>query len=460
MNNYYIAVDIGASSGRLIAGWLEDGKIAVKEMHRFDNGVVSKNGHLCWELDRLFAEIINGLKICKENNIIPKSIGIDTWGVDYVLLDKNGEVIGDTVAYRDGRTSGIIEKTAKIVSQPDQYAHTGIQPQVFNTIYQLMTDSEKFDKAERLLFVPEYLNYLLTGKMVTEYTNASTSGLVSAETKEWDFDLIEKLGLPKRIFCEIHNPESIVGELKPEIADKIGFNCNVVLPCTHDTGSAVLAVPSNEMSLYISSGTWSLMGCEIMTPELSEESLNLGFTNEGGYKYRFRYLKNIMGLWMIQSVRRELNKKYSFDELCEMAKSSDFNEIIDVNNSAFLAPESMIDAIKNYCISNNMNEPKTIGDTVRCIYHSLAKCYADTVSGIESKLGIKFDCVNIVGGGSKDTYLNELTAKYTGKPVVAGPTEATAIGNLLVQMIASNEIDDLSSGRDIIKNSFDITEVK
>ena len=460
MNNYYIAVDIGASSGRLIAGWLEDGKIAVKEMHRFDNGVVSKNGHLCWELDRLFAEIVNGLKICKENNIVPKSIGIDTWGVDYVLLDKNGEVIGDTVAYRDGRTSGIIEKTAKIVSQPDQYAHTGIQPQVFNTIYQLMTDSEKFDKAERLLFVPEYLNYLLTGKMVTEYTNASTSGLVSAETKEWDFDLIEKLGLPKRIFGEIHNPESIVGELKPEIADKIGFNCNVVLPCTHDTGSAVLAVPSNEISLYISSGTWSLMGCEIMTPELSEESLNLGFTNEGGYKYRFRYLKNIMGLWMIQSVRRELNKKYSFDELCEMAKSSDFNEIIDVNNSAFLAPESMIDAIKNYCVSNNMAEPKTIGDTVRCIYHSLAKCYAHTVSGIESKLGIKFDCVNIVGGGSKDIYLNELTAKYTGKPVVAGPTEATAIGNLLVQMIASNEIDDLSSGRDIIKNSFDITEVK
>ncbi|MBQ2295937.1 MAG: rhamnulokinase, partial [Clostridia bacterium] len=169
MNNYYIAVDIGASSGRLIAGWLEDGKIAVKEMHRFDNGVVSKNRHLCWELDRLFAEIVNGLKICKENNIVPKSIGIDTWGVDYVLLDKNGEVIGDTVAYRDGRTSGIIEKTAKIVSQPDQYAHTGIQPQVFNTIYQLMTDSEKFDKAERLLFVPEYLNYLLTGKMVTEY---------------------------------------------------------------------------------------------------------------------------------------------------------------------------------------------------------------------------------------------------------------------------------------------------
>ena len=460
MNNYYIAVDIGASSGRLIAGWLENGKIVVKEMHRFDNGVVSKNGHLCWELDRLFTEIVNGLKICKENDIIPKSIGIDTWGVDYTLLDKNGDVISDTVAYRDGRTNGIIEETAKIVSQPDQYAHTGIQPQVFNTIYQLMTDKDKLDKAERLLFVPEYLNYLLTGKMITEYTNASTSGLVSADTKDWDFDLIEKLGLPKHVFGEIHTPESIVGELKPEIADEIGFNCEVILPCTHDTGSAVLAVPSNEMSLYISSGTWSLMGCEIMKPELSEESLNLGFTNEGGYNYRFRYLKNIMGLWMIQSVRRELNKKYSFDELCEMAKESDFNEIIDVNNSAFLAPESMFDAIKNYCVANEMTEPKTIGDTVRCIYHSLAKCYADTVSDIESKLGIKFDCVNIVGGGSKDTYLNELTAKYTEKPVVAGPTEATAIGNLLVQMIDANEIDDLSSGRNIIKNSFDITEVR
>ena len=197
-----------------------------------------------------------------------------------------------------------------------------------------------------------------------------------------------------------------------------------------------------------------------MEPELSDDSLNLGFTNEGGYNYRFRYLKNIMGLWMIQSVRRELDKKYSFDELCEMAKESHFNEIIDVNDNAFLAPKSMIKAIKNYCTSKGKAEPQSIGDTVRCIYHSLAKCYANTVSGIEAKLGVNFDCVNIVGGGSKDTYLNELTAKYTGKPVVAGPTEATAIGNLLVQMIISNEIADLSAGRDIIKNSFNITEVK
>ena len=460
MNNYYISIDIGASSGRLIAGWLDDGKMVVKEMHRFDNGVVNKNGHLCWELDRLFTEIKNGLKICRDNNIIPTSIGIDTWGVDYVLLDNNGEVIGDTVAYRDSRTDGVIESTAKIVSQSEQYSHTGIQPQVFNTIYQLMTDKEKLKKADRLLFVPEYLNYLLTGKMMTEYTNASTSGLVRADTKNWDTEMIEKLDLPQHIFGEIHIPGSVVGNLKSEIIDEIGFDCKVVLPCTHDTGSAVLAVPSNEMSLYISSGTWSLMGCEIMEPELSDDSLNLGFTNEGGYNYRFRYLKNIMGLWMIQSVRRELDKKYSFDELCEMAKESHFNEIIDVNDNAFLAPKSMIDAIKNYCTSKGKAEPQSIGDTVRCIYHSLAKCYANTVSGIEAKLGVNFDCVNIVGGGSKDTYLNELTAKYTGKPVVAGPTEATAIGNLLVQMIISNEIADLSAGRDIIKNSFNITEVK
>ena len=460
MNNYYISIDIGASSGRLIAGWLDDVKMVVKEMHRFDNGVVNKNGHLCWELDRLFTEIKNGLKICRDNNIIPTSIGIDTWGVDYVLLDNNGEVIGDTVAYRDSRTDGVIESTAKIVSQSEQYSHTGIQPQVFNTIYQLMTDKEKLKKADRLLFVPEYLNYLLTGKMMTEYTNASTSGLVRADTKNWDTEMIEKLDLPQHIFGEIHTPGSVVGNLKSEIIDEIGFDCKVVLPCTHDTGSAVLAVPSNEMSLYISSGTWSLMGCEIMEPELSDDSLNLGFTNEGGYNYRFRYLKNIMGLWMIQSVRRELDKKYSFDELCEMAKESHFNEIIDVNDNAFLAPKSMIKAIKNYCTSKGKAEPQSIGDTVRCIYHSLAKCYANTVSGIETKLGVNFDCVNIVGGGSKDTYLNELTAKYTGKPVVAGPTEATAIGNLLVQMIISNEIADLSAGRDIIKNSFNITEVK
>ncbi len=460
MKNCYIAVDIGASSGRLIAGLIENGKIKTEEIHRFDNGVVSKNGHLCWEIDKLFIEIKNGLKKCSQMGLVPKTVGIDTWAVDYVLLDKNGEIIGDTVAYRDGRTNGMVEKTAEIVSQVEQYNRTGIQPQVFNTIYQLMAAKEQLQSAENLLFVPEYLNYLLTGVMATEYTNASTSGLVNAETKDWDDQMIEKLGLPRKIFSKINMPKTVVGSLKEEIAAEVGFNCDVILPCTHDTGSAVLAVPSNQTALYISSGTWSLMGCELLSPELSEESLSLGFTNEGGYNYRFRYLKNIMGLWMIQSVRRELNKKYSFDQLCDMAKESDFNEIINVNDGSFLAPTSMIDAISDYCRNNGLSIPNSIGDTVRCIYHSLAKCYADTVCGIEKKLGICFDSINIVGGGSKDGYLNELTAQYTKKPVIAGPTEATAIGNLLVQMIASGDIESLSQGRDMIKNSFDILEVK
>ncbi len=460
MKKYYIAVDIGASSGRLIAAHLDNGIIKTEEIHRFDNGVVRKNGRLCWKIDKLFCEIKNGLKKCAKAGIIPATVGIDTWAVDYVLLDQNGDIIGDTVAYRDSRTDGMIEKTAEVVPQLEQYEHTGIQPQVFNTIYQLMSDKEQLNKASRLLFVPEYLNYLLTGVMMTEYTNASTSGLVSVDTKDWDLELIDRLGYPRSIFGEIHMPSTVVGKLKAEIAEEVGFSCDIILPCTHDTGSAVLAVPSNEKALYISSGTWSLMGCEIMTPDVSEESLNLGFTNEGGFDYRFRYLKNIMGLWMIQSVRRELNKKYSFDELCDMAKQSDFDEIIDVNDKMFLAPDSMIDAISNYCQNHNMKTPQSIGDTVRTIYHSLAKCYADTVNGMEKMLGISFGTVNIVGGGSKDGYLNELTAKYTGKPVTAGPTEATAIGNILVQMIAAGEIESLADGRNIIKNSFDITEVK
>lgn len=460
MNKYYIAVDIGASSGRLIAGWLDGGKMKTEEMHRFDNGAVSKNGHLCWELDKLFGEIKAGLKKCADAGVIPETVGIDTWGVDYVLLDENGEIIGDTVAYRDSRTDGMVEKAAKAVSQDEQYERTGIQPQVFNTVYQLMASKDELKKAKRLLFVPEHLNYLLTGVMMTEYTNATTSGLVNAETKDWDFDIIDRLGYPREIFGKIHMPKTPVGRLKPEIEKEVGFSCDVILPCTHDTGSAVLAVPSNDNALYISSGTWSLMGCESMTPELSQDSRKLGFTNEGGYGYRFRYLKNIMGLWMIQSVRRELNKKYSFDELCDMARQSDFNEIIDVNDKAFLAPDSMINAISDYCKMHGMRIPQSIGDTVRCIYRSLAKCYADTVSGMEKKLGVSFGTVNIVGGGSKDSYLNELTSEYTGKPVTAGPTEATAIGNLLVQMIADGEIKDLAEGREIIKSSFDIVEVK
>lgn len=460
MNKYYIAVDIGASSGRLITGWLDGGKMKTEEMHRFDNGAVSKNGHLCWELDKLFGEIKAGLKKCADAGVIPETVGIDTWGVDYVLLDENGEIIGDTVAYRDSRTDGMVEKAAKTVSQDEQYERTGIQPQVFNTVYQLMAAKDELKKAKRLLFVPEYLNYLLTGVMMTEYTNATTSGLVNAETKDWDFDIIDRLGYPREIFGKIHMPKTSVGILKPEIEKEVGFSCDVILPCTHDTGSAVLAVPSNDNALYISSGTWSLMGCESMTPELSQDSRKLGFTNEGGYGYRFRYLKNIMGLWMIQSVRRELNKKYSFDELCDMARQSDFNEIIDVNDKAFLAPDSMINAISDYCKMRGMRIPQSIGDTVRCIYRSLAKCYAETVSGMEKKLGVSFGTVNIVGGGSKDSYLNELTAEYTGKPVTAGPTEATAIGNLLVQMIAAGEIKDLAQGREIIKSSFDIVEVK
>lgn len=460
MNKYYIAVDIGASSGRLIAGWRDGGKMKTEEMHRFDNGAVSKNGHLCWELDKLFGEIKAGLKKCADAGVIPETVGIDTWGVDYVLLDESGEIIGDTVAYRDSRTDGMVEKAAKSVSQDEQYERTGIQPQVFNTVYQLMAAKDELKKAKRLLFVPEYLNYLLTDVMMTEYTNATTSGLVNAETKDWDFDIIDRLGYPREIFGKIHMPKTSVGILKPEIEKEVGFSCDVILPCTHDTGSAVLAVPSNDNALYISSGTWSLMGCESMTPELSQDSRKLGFTNEGGYGYRFRYLKNIMGLWMIQSVRRELNKKYSFDELCDMARQSDFNEIIDVNDKAFLAPDSMINAISDYCKMRGMRIPQSIGDTVRCIYRSLAKCYAETVSGMEKKLGVSFGTVNIVGGGSKDCYLNELTAEYTGKPVTAGPTEATAIGNLLVQMIAAGEIKDLAEGREIIKSSFDIVEVK
>ena len=319
------------------------------------------------------------------------------------------------------------------------------------------TQPELLEKACTMLMVPDYFHFLLTGVKKTEYTEATTGQLINPWTKDWDWELIDMLGFPRKIFCPIIKPGTSIGNLRPEIAAEVGFDCEVIVPGTHDTASAVLAVPSDdENTLYISSGTWSLLGIERMEPDCSPESQALNFTNEGGYDYRFRYLKNIMGLWMIQSVRNELGRANSFAEMCEMADAAEIDSIVDCQDQMFLAPDSMIEAIKEYCRNTNQQVPKTVGEISRVVYKSLADCYAKAIQALEQANNVTYSTLNIVGGGSNAEYLNLVTAEATGKRICAGPGEATAIGNLAAQMITRGTLKDLWDARKCVFNSFPI----
>lgn len=462
MGKYYLAVDIGASSGRHILGSVENGKIVLEEVYRFENGMKKADGHLYWDHKQLFENIKAGMKKCKEIGKIPVSMGIDTWGVDYALVDEAGEVIDRMYGYRDNRTDGMDDEVYKIIPEKDLYARTGIQKAMFNTIYQLMADKiqhpETMEKAKALLFVPDLFNFMLTGVKANEYTEATTGQLISLDTKEWDYELIDTLGYKKEIFQKVVTPGTALGNLREDIAKEVGFDLELVVPCTHDTGSAVLAVPANDDDfVYISSGTWSLLGIERMVADSSTLSYENNFTNEGGYDYRFRYLKNIMGLWIIQSVRHNLDDKYGFAEICaEAEKNKDFPTRIDVNNDCFMAPDNMIDAIQQYCRDTKQQVPETLGEIATVVYASLAECYADTIRGIEVSTGRTYSRIHVVGGGSNAGYLNELTARATGKEVHAGPGEATAIGNILAQLLKAEEFASKEEARDAVHKSFDI----
>lgn len=461
MGKYYLAVDIGASSGRHMLASMVDGKMQLEEVYRFWNGMDNKDGTLCWDVERLFAEIKNGLKKCKELGKIPVSMGIDTWGVDYVLLDKDDKVLGDTVGYRDSRTNGMDEKVYEKISLNDLYARTGIQKAIFNTVYQLMAVKEKnpeyLEQAESILMIPDYFHFLLTGVKKNEYTNATTGQLVNPKTNDWDYELIDMLGYNKKMFMPVSMPGTVVGNFTKEIQEEVGFDCTVILPATHDTGSAVLAVPSNDDdALYISSGTWSLMGIERKEADCSPASMKANFTNEGGYDHRYRFLKNIMGLWMIQNVKKELNDEYSFAELCDMASGESIASLVDCNDDCFLAPENMTEAVRKFCADTNQQVPSTPGEVSAVIYNSLAKCYGDTIEEIEAITGKHYDTIYVVGGGSNAVYLNQLTAKYTGRRVSAGPGEATAIGNVMVQMLYDGTFESLPQARACVGESFDV----
>ncbi len=464
MAEYYLAVDIGASSGRHILGHVEEGRIVLEEVYRFPNEMKKEGGHLCWDLPGLFSQIKEGLKACEAAGKIPVSMGVDTWGVDYVLLGGKGQTLGKTYGYRDQRTVGMDEEVYRIIPEEELYARTGIQKQIFNTVYQLMAvkkqEPENMERAERLLMLPDYFHFLLTGRQVSEYTDATSSQLVSPKTKQWDLELIDRLGYKKSIFGKLCPPGTVVGTLTKEVEEEVGFSCRVVLPPTHDTASAVVSIPvASGDCLYISSGTWSLMGTELDRAICTPESQAHNFTNEGGYAYRFRYLKNIMGLWMIQSVRRELKERgedLSFVRLCVLAEERGFPSRVDVNDDAFLAPESMTEAICSYCRETRQREPQTPGELAAVIYGSLAECYGETAKEIELLTGKRFEAIHIVGGGSNAAYLNRLTARQSGKTVYAGPGEATAIGNLAVQMLGDGRFDSLEAVRACIYDSFGV----
>ena len=461
MEQYYLAIDIGASSGRHILGHMEDGKMVLEEMYRFPNGMTEENGQKSWNVKALFRAILEGMKKCKEAGKIPVSMGIDTWAVDFVLLDKKNKMLGDAVGYRDSRTAGMDEKVYEIIPEEKLYERTGIQKQIFNTIYQLMAvksnNPEILEHAETMLMIPEYFNYLLTGEKASEYTNATTTQLVSPETKDWDYELIDMLGFPRGIFQKVLMPGTTIGSLTDEVKELVGYDCKVVLPPTHDTASAVMAIPTNaEDTCYISSGTWSLMGVEMAEANCTPKSKEANFTNEGGYGGKITYLANIMGLWMIQSVRNQLAPNMSYGDLCEQASHETIQAVVDCQDSSFLSPDDMVEAVKDYCRKTNQEVPETLPALASVIYNSLAKCYAEKLEEIQKITGVKYDKINIIGGGSNAAYLNELTAKYTGVGVHAGPGEATAIGNILSQMLEDGTFADLKEARNCVADSFEI----
>ncbi|MGG1220058.1 rhamnulokinase [Priestia endophytica] len=461
MKKCCLAVDIGASSGRLIASHLENGQLKLNEIHRFENKIVRKDDQFCWELDRLFLEIKKGIKKCQGKGLKPESIGIDTWAVDFILLDENEKPLTNSVAYRDPRTDGMMDEVFKIIMKERLYLETGIQFQKFNTIYQLYSikqnNPEILDKAASFLMIPDYFNYLLTGKKANEYTNATSTQLVNAFTKKWDDEILDQLGIKKEIFQEIHNPKTVLGTLKEDLVEEFGFDMKVILPATHDTGSAVISVPELDETIYISSGTWSLIGVENYFPICVTKALDYNFTNEGGIDYRYRFLKNIMGLWMIQEVKRNYQDQYSFAKLVDLARQvQEFKSTVNVDDPRFLKPENMIEEIQRYCQETNQAIPTTPGEVAKCVYDSLVCSYQQAINQIEEIFERKFEKINVIGGGCQNEMLNQLIADTTKKIVYAGPVEATAIGNIVSQLMAVGEIEDINEARTIIKHSFEV----
>lgn len=458
----HVAVDIGASSGRLVLGEIQDQKLQIKEVHRFVNGFTEKNGVCCWNIDHLLTEILKGLEIVKSLGYDECTMGIDTWAVDYVLVDQNRKRLQEVISYRDGRTEHTIEKVTERISKETIYAKTGIQFQNFNTLYQLYEENkETLKKSQYILLVPDYLGYCLTGKAVTEVTNASSTQMLNVHSRDFDQDLLQLLHISQDQFAPLTEPGSILGVIQQQWFPEYNLpNTKLILIATHDTASAVLGTPgSKEDWAFLSSGTWSLLGMELEQPVVSKEALAHNYTNEWGAYQTTRFLKNIIGMWLIQEVRRLYPQNYTFAQFVEEARKVEgYEPYINFNDSRFMNPANMIEEIQNYCRETNQKVPETAGELASCIYKNLAIIYAIAMDDLEVLTGKKVERLHIVGGGAHNEMLNRLTADMSGRAVLAGPTEATAIGNLVMQMIATNELKDIEEARKLIRDSFEIHE--
>lgn len=429
---YYLAIDIGASSGRHIIGYIENNELKTIEIYRFPNGVLKEDGHLIWDIDNLLGNVKIGIKKALEQYPTIESMSIDTWGVDYVLMDNDKEIL-PCYAYRDIRTKAIVSKVHSLIPFERLYELTGTQFQEFNTIYQLYSDKflERLDKATSFLHIPEYLMYKLTGKMVHEYTNASTTGLLDGNTNDYSKVIIDKLGLNKNLFTKLEKPGFILGDFKEDIQKEVNGNIKVKLCPTHDTASAVEGIKMTKNAPYISSGTWSLLGIKTNKVINSQEAREANYSNEYGPNY-IRFQKNIMGLWIIQGLAKQMN--LDFPTMVKMARESKYDKIFDVNDNAFLSSLDMKNEIINWFKNKNIEAPHSDSDIINTTYRSLAYSYKVALDELEDIVKQKYSSIYIVGGGAKNQYLNELTEIFTKHKVIALPIEATAIGNLLSQM--------------------------
>jgi rhamnulokinase len=469
-HNVYLAIDLGAESGRVMAGLWNGKTIRLDEIHRFPNGPVYLGDSLRWDAVRLWAEIQTGLALAaKKYGKAVVSVGADTWGVDYVLLNQHDEMLGQPYAYRDARTNGLMEKAFRKVPRAEIFAQTGLQFMQFNSLFQLLAAKqhapELLEATDCLLFMPDFIHWALCGSRVAEFTIASTSQCLNPLTRNWATGLLKKFGLPTRMFPEVVPPGTPLGALRLGVADRTGLRkVNVVAPPAHDTASAVAGVPTANTGkanwAYISSGTWSLMGVEVNKASLSARTQELNLTNEGGLDGTYRLLKNIMGLWLVQRCKRAFDargRKYEYSELAQMAaKATPLRSIVNPDDSRFLNPPDMPKAIQDFCRETRQPVPKTEGELVRCAYESLALKYRQVLGGLEELAGNRIEVIHIVGGGSKSAILNQFAADACQRPVFTGPVEATALGNLLVQVRASGELASLAEMREVIRKSSDV----
>lgn len=466
--SYYLAFDIGASSGRAILGNLENGTLQLEEIHRFENGMVYHNNHYYWNVYQLFEELKIGLKKCiQERKIQPQSVGIDTWGVDFGLLNSEGDLIGLPFAYRDSITDNAPEELFKLIPRDLLYASTGLQDMQFNTLFQLFAlekmNYSSLKQAKDLLFIPDLLSYFFTGIKINEYTIASTSQMLNANSRSWESSVLKSANIDTSLLQDIVQPGTVIGEFMPHICLETGSSpIPVVAVASHDTASAVISAPAHgDDWAYLSSGTWSLMGVEISNPLTEGKAMAMNFTNEGGAENTIRLLKNIIGMWLIQECRRcwasEYN--YSWPEMVKLAESAEpFKYLINPDETRFLNPPHMPNAIISYCEESGQGTPSSHAEIIRAVYDSLALKYKMVLDQLELITEKKITCLHIVGGGSNNLFLNQLTADVTGIKVVSGPTEATAIGNILMQAKSDGEVENVAQIRAVVRNSFDVRE--